>query len=47
MHESSIVKVVWAPPEYGDVVACICADGSLLLWEEVVEGEDTLFGICS
>lgn len=37
VHESSIVKIIWAPPEYGDAVACICADGSLLLWEEVVE----------
>ncbi|XP_004245531.3 protein SEH1 [Solanum lycopersicum] len=42
VHESSIVKVVWAPPEYGDVVACICADGSLLLWEEVVEDSELL-----
>ncbi|KAK4728852.1 hypothetical protein R3W88_021840 [Solanum pinnatisectum] len=42
VHESSIVKVVWAPPEYGDAVACICADGSLLLWEEVVEDSELL-----
>ena len=34
----SIVKVVWVPPEYGDAVACICKDGTLSLWEEVVEG---------
>lgn len=32
------MKVVWVPPEHGDAVACICADGSLSLWEEVVEG---------
>ncbi|KAA8528255.1 hypothetical protein F0562_035494 [Nyssa sinensis] len=37
VHEASIVKVVWIPPEYGDAVACICADGTLSLWEEVVE----------
>ncbi|KAH0660908.1 hypothetical protein KY290_029642 [Solanum tuberosum] len=42
VHESSIVKVVWAPPEYGDVVACICADGRLLLWEEVGEDSELL-----
>ncbi|XP_055821664.1 protein SEH1 [Solanum dulcamara] len=42
VHESSIVKVVWAPPEYGDAVACICANGSLLLWEEVVEDSELL-----
>lgn len=33
----SIVKVVWVPPEYGGGVACICADGTLSLWEEVAE----------
>lgn len=32
------MKVVWVPPEYGDAVACICSDGTLSLWEEVVEG---------
>ncbi|KAL6979485.1 epoxide hydrolase, soluble (sEH) [Sarracenia purpurea var. burkii] len=37
VHEVGIVKVVWVPPEYGDAVACICADGTLSLWEEVVE----------
>ncbi|KAL6522336.1 hypothetical protein OROHE_016889 [Orobanche hederae] len=33
----SIWKVVWVPPEYGDVVACISEDGALSLWEEVME----------
>ncbi|CAL5329097.1 unnamed protein product [Camellia sinensis] len=37
VHEVSIVKVVWVPPEYGGGVACICADGTLSLWEEVAE----------
>ncbi|XP_012086752.1 protein SEH1 [Jatropha curcas] len=37
VHEAGIVKVVWVPPEHGDAVACICGDGSLFLWEEVVE----------
>ncbi|KAF2313436.1 hypothetical protein GH714_010995 [Hevea brasiliensis] len=37
VHEARIVKVVWVPPEHGDAIACICADGSLSLWEEVVE----------
>ncbi|KAK2966496.1 hypothetical protein RJ640_019025 [Escallonia rubra] len=36
-HAASIVKVVWVPPEYGDAVACISSDGTLSLWEEVVE----------
>ncbi|KAL0393656.1 UNVERIFIED_CONTAM: protein SEH1 [Sesamum latifolium] len=37
VQESSILKVVWVPPEYGDAVACITADGTLSLWEEVTE----------
>ncbi|XP_050226329.1 protein SEH1 isoform X2 [Mercurialis annua] len=37
-----IVKVVWVPPEHGDAVACICADGSFALWEELVEGSQSL-----
>ncbi|KAB1215468.1 Nucleoporin SEH1 [Morella rubra] len=37
VHEASIVKVVWVPPEYGDAVACIFTDGTIALWEEVVE----------
>ncbi|CAL5377184.1 unnamed protein product [Camellia sinensis] len=37
VHEVSIVKVVWVPSEYGGGVACICADGTLSLWEEVAE----------
>lgn len=36
------MKVVWVPPEYGDAIACICADGSLLLWEETVEDAQPL-----
>ncbi|KAJ7945025.1 protein SEH1 [Quillaja saponaria] len=37
VHEGSILKIVWVPPEYGDAVACICVDGSVSLWEEVAE----------
>ncbi|KAL7206704.1 hypothetical protein ACSBR2_019425 [Camellia fascicularis] len=37
VHEVSIVKVVWVPPEYGGGVACICVDGTLSLWKEVAE----------
>lgn len=36
--EGNIVKIVWIPPEYGDAVACISADGIVSLWEEVAEG---------
>lgn len=39
-HNGSIVKVVWAPPEYGDVVAACCMDGTISLWEEVKEGTE-------
>ncbi|GAA0151965.1 transporter [Lithospermum erythrorhizon] len=42
VHEGSIVKIVWLPPDYGDAVACICADGTLSLWEEVAEGIDNI-----
>ena len=38
VHEANIVKVVWIPPEYGDAVACISADGIVSLWEEIAEG---------
>ncbi|BFG31910.1 hypothetical protein CerSpe_181840 [Prunus speciosa] len=38
VHEAAgIVKIAWVPPEYGDAVACVCADGSLSLWEEAAE----------
>ncbi|CAI9094281.1 OLC1v1029993C2 [Oldenlandia corymbosa var. corymbosa] len=40
--ETSILKVVWVPPEFGDAVACIGSDGSLSLWEEVVEDGDLI-----
>jgi hypothetical protein len=33
------VNVVWLPPDYGDAIACVCADGTLSLWEEVAEGK--------
>ncbi|KAJ4711920.1 Protein transport protein SEC13 [Melia azedarach] len=42
VHEGAILKVVWLPPDYGDAVACICADGNLLLWEEIVEDAQPL-----
>ncbi|OMO79738.1 hypothetical protein CCACVL1_13480 [Corchorus capsularis] len=41
-HEAGIVKVAWIPPEYGDAVACICEDGTLSIWEELVEGTQPL-----
>ncbi|KAL3499245.1 hypothetical protein ACH5RR_038338 [Cinchona calisaya] len=40
VHETGILKIVWVPPEFGDAVACICSDGSLSFWEEVVEDAD-------
>ncbi|CDP12138.1 unnamed protein product [Coffea canephora] len=42
VQETSILKIVWVPPEFGDAVACICSDGSYSLWEEVVEDADIL-----
>nr|ACU17828.1 unknown [Glycine max] len=40
--EGNIVKIVWIPPEYGDAVACISADGIVSLWEEVAEDSQSL-----
>ena len=34
------MKVLWVPPEYGDAVACILADGTLSVWEETAEGNE-------
>ncbi|KAI4326837.1 hypothetical protein L6164_019367 [Bauhinia variegata] len=42
VHDGNIVKVVWVPPEYGDAVACILADGTVSLWEEVAEDSQPL-----
>ncbi|KAK1286232.1 hypothetical protein QJS10_CPB20g02051 [Acorus calamus] len=41
-HESGVAKLVWAPPEYGDAVACICSDGSVSLWEELHDDSQSL-----
>ncbi|KAK1322492.1 hypothetical protein QJS10_CPA03g00206 [Acorus calamus] len=41
-HESGIAKLVWATPEYGDAVACICSDGSVSLWEELPDDSQSL-----
>lgn len=38
-HEHAIVNVVWLPPDYGDAIACVSADGTLSLWEEVAEDD--------
>ncbi|XP_073220818.1 protein SEH1 [Cicer arietinum] len=42
VHEGNIVKIVWVPPEYGDAVACISADGIVSLLEEIVEDSQPL-----
>ncbi|XP_062074533.1 protein SEH1 [Humulus lupulus] len=42
VHDNGVVKVVWVPPEYGDAVACVCMDGTVSLWEEVVEDAQPL-----
>uniref|UniRef100_A0A0D6R557 Anaphase-promoting complex subunit 4 WD40 domain-containing protein n=1 Tax=Araucaria cunninghamii TaxID=56994 RepID=A0A0D6R557_ARACU len=40
-HNGSIVKVVWAPPEYGDVIAACSMDGTVSIWEEVDEDTES------
>uniref|UniRef100_A0A0E0GB35 Anaphase-promoting complex subunit 4 WD40 domain-containing protein n=1 Tax=Oryza nivara TaxID=4536 RepID=A0A0E0GB35_ORYNI len=39
-HEHAILNIVWLPPDYGDAIACVCADGTLSLWEEVTAYSD-------
>ncbi|XP_008775572.2 protein SEH1 isoform X1 [Phoenix dactylifera] len=41
-HASSIKNIVWLPPEFGDAIACISADASLSLWEEVEDDTQPL-----
>eukprot|EP00252_Welwitschia_mirabilis_P011638 TRINITY_DN25961_c0_g1_i1.p1 TRINITY_DN25961_c0_g1~~TRINITY_DN25961_c0_g1_i1.p1 ORF type:complete len:330 (+),score=64.69 TRINITY_DN25961_c0_g1_i1:151-1140(+) len=41
-HSSSVFKIVWAPPEYGDVIASCAVDATISLWEEV-EDEDNSY----
>uniref|UniRef100_A0A0D9YBT5 Anaphase-promoting complex subunit 4 WD40 domain-containing protein n=1 Tax=Oryza glumipatula TaxID=40148 RepID=A0A0D9YBT5_9ORYZ len=38
-HKHAILNIVWLPPDYGDAIACVCADGTLSLWEEVSEDD--------
>lgn len=48
VHNGSVVKVVWVPPEYGDAVACLLDDGTLSLWEEVAEdGKSLQWKLCT
>lgn len=48
VHEGGIVKVLWVPPEYGDAVACILADGTLSVWEEIAEaGQSVQWKLCT
>ncbi|KAK6947898.1 WD40 repeat [Dillenia turbinata] len=47
VSETSIIKVVWIPPECGDAVACISSDGILSLWEETAEdGQPPQWKLC-
>ncbi|XP_024375130.1 protein SEH1 [Physcomitrium patens] len=34
-HDAPILKVVWAPPEFGHLLATCATDGSVSLWEEI------------
>ncbi|KAK1430634.1 hypothetical protein QVD17_13516 [Tagetes erecta] len=42
VSDERVIKVVWAPPEYGDAIACICSDGSLSIWEEAAEDSENV-----
>ncbi|CAM6091967.1 unnamed protein product [Calypogeia fissa] len=41
-HQGVVLKLVWAPSEYGDVLACCSTDGVISVWEEVEEREKPL-----
>ncbi|KAL3687587.1 hypothetical protein R1sor_013896 [Riccia sorocarpa] len=38
-HEVAVAKLVWAPSEYGDVIACCSKDGTMSIWEEIEDAE--------
>lgn len=42
VHTNGISNVLWLPPEAGDAVACVCADGTFSIWEEVAEDYQTI-----
>lgn len=47
-HNGPVLKVVWAPPEFGDMVVSCSTDGCVTLWEEVAEGDgDDTWRLCS
>lgn len=43
-HDSTIVKVVWADPEFGSVLASCSYDATVRIWEESTRGEPTTIG---
>ncbi|XP_078431598.1 transducin/WD40 repeat-like superfamily protein [Wolffia australiana] len=46
-HGAKIRNVIWAPPVYGDVIASICLDGTISLWEETQEDtENPIWKLC-
>lgn len=46
-HTGSVVKIAWAPPEYGDVIASCSMDGTISLWEEVeADSESCKWRLC-
>jgi len=41
-HEGSVLRVAWAHPEYGQVIASCSVDKTVRFWEEVDSGTPPL-----
>lgn len=44
-HDASILKAIWARPEYGQVIASCSFDRQVKIWEEQTVGE-IILGAC-
>lgn len=44
-HDSSILKAIWARPEYGQVIASCSFDRQVKIWEEQTVGKVTFLFI--
>ncbi|BBN12053.1 nucleoporin SEH1 [Marchantia polymorpha subsp. ruderalis] len=46
-HEGAVVKLVWGPQEYGDLLACCSRDGTMSVWEEIEDKDkEDVWSLC-
>lgn len=45
-HDSAVVKLAWAPPEYGQILALVSYDRTLKIWEHRTDGVALNSGSC-